>query len=122
MLNPVVLLPLPVALAVVALLALAAVRYTERWPTYPSPCTSQPRHRLADTPDPYRPRSWDQVTADLPTAEPIKYGLLDQQVPLAEVEEYLRNIGIADWSQPLTEFERRVGVLDFDTRDLTKVR
>lgn len=73
MLYP-VLLPLPVALAILGLLAYAALRPGAAWPTLPA---RPPKHRLDAARQPYRPR---------PAPEPIEYHPLDPRVPLAEVE------------------------------------
>lgn len=110
MLSPVV-LPIPVALAVVALLA-AYIGLTARTlladPLTPRPAKRRGRHAVATAaPGAYHPRPWTVVVEDVavpvvPGPEPVQYGLLDPEVPLAEVEEYLRNIGFADWYQPIT--------------------
>lgn len=89
--NPIVLLPLPAALAVLAFLAFAALQYTDRWPSYPSTPAERPRHRLASTPEPYRPRSWSAPTAETPTVPVIPgperfIDPLDARMPLEEVE------------------------------------
>lgn len=131
MFDPVV-LPLPMALTMIAALA-TAVWLTNRWlqADTPNPWAGQPwatpekatgRHRLAATAEPYRPRPWDEITAGLVAANPVTYGVLDSEVPLAEVEEYLRQIGVADWTQPLTAFEQRMGVMEPDTRELATIR
>lgn len=123
MLNPVVTLPLPVALAVLVLLAYV-LRAAQR-PDLHVPPRTEPRHRLTAASEQYRPRAWDAVTADgltvpvipgleEPATETVVYGLLDAEVPLAEVQEYLRLIGCADWTAPLTEFERRAGVVELE--------
>ena len=115
-LNPVV-LPLPIAQAALALLAYAALRHTDRWPTYPTVKPPRPRHRLTSTREPYRPRTWDEIVATPISAPPvieveIDYDPLDHRVPLAEIER--RNgwpsavivvPGIAQWRHELTAFE-----------------
>lgn len=126
MLNPVVTLPFPAALAMLVLLAYV-LRAAQRPDLHIPPRTEprEPRHRLAATSEPYRPRAWDAVTADgltvpvipgpeEPATKTVAYGLLDAEVPLTEVQEYLRLIGCADWTAPLTEFERRAGVVELE--------
>lgn len=73
MFNPVV-ITLPMALALIVILAAAAVAYrhwlesaTPPWPpTTPTPTTPapRPRHRLGDVAEPYRPRDWTTVAAE----------------------------------------------------------
>jgi len=128
MLNPDLILPLMAALAALVLAATVGPGRWDRPLLPPASLKPKPRHRMTSTTAPYRPRPWDQVTADFERlatpAEPIEYGLLDPQVPLAEVEEYLRSIGVANWRQPLTHFEQQVGVLptsDEDADDLVMV-
>jgi hypothetical protein len=111
----------PIALAAIAVGGYAAQRYVDHMPFLPVWATRRPtaaRHRMtpAAAADPAR-RDSAAVAAErlngfpLPAAaaEPEQpktvYGLLDPEVPLAEVEEYLRNIGISDWYQPLIDFE-----------------
>ncbi len=117
MLNPVV-LTLPMALTVLVVLA-AALAY-RRWldsPIQVQPVTVAPhaRHRLADATDAYRPRPWDEVTAEpfMPVRDP-----LDPNMPLSEVErlslrlEQVRKHGYTMWSWQN----------DSDTRELAVVR
>jgi hypothetical protein len=80
-------------LAILALLAYAAQRYTDQWPTYPDTRPS-PRHRLADRPESHRSRPYSRgdlgrayVMIDLPEPpEQAAYDPLDPRTPLAEVE------------------------------------
>lgn len=63
MLNPVV-IPAPAALVLLA--ALAAALLYRRW--LDTPVTAPPaaaRHRLAGAVEPYRPRPWEEIAAEL---------------------------------------------------------
>lgn len=70
------------------------------------PLASEKRHRLDSARTPYRPRSWDQVTADFERlATPAEaaeltfaadFDPLDHDIPLAEVEMWT-----ASWGDPL---------------------
>lgn len=107
MLNPVVLLPLPLALLLLTLVAYAAARYLDSLPVFPDwNMAPQPRHRLANAPTAYRPRPWDDVTAEVipisaPPAPPAPFDPLDHRVPLAEVERW--GSIPDDWYQPLMD-------------------
>lgn len=113
MLNPVV-LPLPLALAVIAALALAAHAYRRWLEDTVTPWTGQPRpakrrsgrHRLtrAAAADPNR-RDWAALAAERLTAPP-------RRPALAVIPG-----GTADWRQPLTDFERHIGVLEVAGHD-----
>lgn len=109
MLNPVVLLPLPLALLLLTLVAYAAARYLDSLPVFPDwNVAPQPRHRLTNAPTAYRPRSWDAVTAEAipisaPPAPPAPFDPLDHRVPLAEVERW--GSIPDDWYQPLLDPE-----------------
>ncbi len=111
MMNPVV-LTIPMALAVLAVLVAALVY--RRWlddPLQVQHVTVGPpaaRHRLDDATNAYRPRPWDEVTTDP----------LDPNMPLPEVErlslrlEQIRKHGYTMWSWQN----------DSDTRELATVR
>jgi hypothetical protein len=86
MLNPVV-LPLPLAAAVIVVLAVVPVAYRlwlERF-TRPTAVAENEtgRHRLEGAAEPYRPRPWDELDA----AVPIILDPLDSRMSLAEVEK-----------------------------------
>jgi len=114
MLNPVV-LSLPLALAILFALAVAAWAY-RRWLEAAAPWAppAPGRHRMtrAIAADPNR-RDWAAIAAE--------------RINEAERRPTLIVIpGVADWRQPLTDFERQAGVIETaghdDARDLTAVR
>jgi hypothetical protein len=111
MLNPVV-LPLPLALAVVAALALAAYAYRRWLEDTPNPWAGQPwaekaPRRARSSPSPGRHRMTRAIAAD-PNRR-------DWAAIAAErIDEAHRraSLVVADWRQPLTDFERRIGVIE----------
>lgn len=83
----------------------------------------QPRHRPAPRPVLALP------AAPVRKPEPV-FDPLSKRTPLAEVERFLADLGVADWCQPLTPFEERAGVLPIsappapavgDTRELEPI-
>ena len=84
MLNPVVMLPIPAALAVLGLVAALALGYLENRPTYPTwpAAPAKPRHRQADQAAPPLVPAIEEPTQELE----IPYDPLDHRWPLAEVE------------------------------------
>jgi hypothetical protein len=102
MLNPVVLLPIPAALLLLALAIYAALRYTQDavtgTPEWLAASAPQPRHRLASNAAAYRPRPWDAAAEPAPkpkkkTPRKIKaFDPLDHSIPLAEVERHTEPI------------------------------
>ncbi len=91
--SPVAMILTFIALLSAVLLPVLAVAYRQ--------AATPGRHRLTPATDPNR-RDWAAIAAERinagpalePVPEPIKYGLLDPQMPLAEVEEYLRTIDV----------------------------
>lgn len=132
MLNPVVLLPLPVALAILGLLAAAALWCVDTWPAAKPPA-HRPRHRMtpAIAADPNR-RDWAALAAErLNSSHPrvlpdlVDFDPLDHRVPLTEVERRMSCHPVVvvpgvDRRQPLMEFEQYVG--ESDTRELVAVQ
>jgi hypothetical protein len=103
MLNPVV-LSLPLALAILFALAVAAWAY-RRWLEAAAPWAppAPGRHRMT------------------------RAAIAAERINEAERRPTLIVIpGVADWRQPLTDFERQAGVIETaghdDARDLTAVR
>lgn len=126
MLNPIVLLPWPLALFLLGLLTYAALRYLDAapaYPTWPQNPNKPPRHRLAAVAEPYRPRPWDEVTGEI-TAVPAPvedaYDPLDHRIPLAEVERRMGlfttawrdNTGAIAVRIPLPEIEQATRELE----------
>lgn len=84
-------LAVPAVLSLLALLAGIAL-FISGDGGHPQPPA---RHRVTGEPPTAPPPSPAPEEA---SAEPVKYGILDPQVSLAEVEEYLRQIGITNWN------------------------
>jgi hypothetical protein len=94
-LNPIALLPIPIVLFLIGLLAYAALRYADRQPPYPVWPSAPPKARHRLTPAAAARRDAAPLTAALLASDPaprprkakvIEYDPLDHRIPLAEVE------------------------------------
>lgn len=116
--NPVVLLPLPVALFLLALLAYAAICWADKattWPTWEP--TGVRRHRVGTVAEPYRPRPWTDIADDLPDGPapgyvPVIPGIVVEPdtVILEPAEDAFTAADYLDPTVPLHIVEARAGL------------